>query len=231
MTAIAIFVKTPGLSPLKTRLAESIGQTRATSLYQSCAATVAEAASFAAVGRVYWATAESPREARATWQGFPHIAQGEGGLGERMHRVLGELVDRHGSGLLLGADAPQLEPAVLKRASEWLARGARTRTIGPARDGGFWTFGANHVPARELWTQVSYSRPDTLEAFRDALGMDAEWLELPMLNDLDTAEDLDRIANELQRLPEPLPAQSALLDQLIEAQGTNPKFAAERPEP
>ena len=35
-TAVAIFVKTPGLSPLKTRLAAGIGNTAAQEIYNHC---------------------------------------------------------------------------------------------------------------------------------------------------------------------------------------------------
>jgi glycosyltransferase A (GT-A) superfamily protein (DUF2064 family) len=44
MTALAIFVKTPGLSPVKTRLAEGIGQARAEAFYRLAVDAVAEVA-------------------------------------------------------------------------------------------------------------------------------------------------------------------------------------------
>jgi len=231
MTAIAIFVKTPGLSPLKTRLAQSIGQENATRIYRSCAAAVAEAASRAEVGPVYWATAEPPEQVDGRWQGLPLVGQGEGGLGERMHHIMAELVARHGSGLLLGADAPQLDPAVLRQADAWLAREVPSRIVGPARDGGFWTFGANHVPTLERWTSISYSRPDTLMFFRNSIGGDAEWLELPMLSDLDTAGDMARVAAELEQLPHPLPRQRELMAMLARQrmQDENPRRPGSHP--
>ncbi len=217
MTAIAIFVKTPGVSAVKTRLAASIGAERATALYRRCAGAVADTARKAAVGRVYWATAESIEQVGEQWSELPLLEQGSGGLGERMHRVMDELVRRHGSGLLLGADAPQLDPAVLRRADEWLARDVPSRVIGPASDGGFWTVGADHVPEQYRWTQVSYSRPDTLVYFRNSIGNDTEWLDLPMLTDLDTADDMARVAAELAQLPHPLPRQYELMDLLGES--------------
>lgn len=214
MSAIAIFVKTPGFSPVKTRLAEGAGKARAISIYRGCAAAVAEAASHAAVGPVYWATAEPPAQVREHWSGLSAIGQGRGSLGERMHHVLAELVGRHGSGLLLGADAPQINPVVLRQAGEWLGRGTPSRIVGPASDGGFWTFGANHVPDRARWIHVPYSRPDTLMLFRNALGTDADWLELPMLTDLDTADDMARVVAELAAIPHPLPRQTELMNML-----------------
>jgi rSAM/selenodomain-associated transferase 1 len=214
LTAIAIFVKTPGLSAVKTRLAATIGPARAAALYQHCAAAVAEAATGAAVGAVYWATAEPIDRIDEQWPDLPLLEQGSGGLGARMHRVLDQLVQRHGSGLLLGADAPQLDPAILRRAARWLQREVTSSVIGPAADGGFWTFGANHLPDLSCWTRVPYSHPDTLLQFRHAIGDESEWLELPTLTDLDTAEDMARVAGELAALPHPLPRQRDLMAQL-----------------
>lgn len=229
MTAVAIFVKTPGLSPVKTRLAETVGSEFATALYLASAASVVEAAREAAIGPVYWASAEPGSLAEKHWTDLPLVEQGEGGLGARMHRVLDVLVDRHGSALLLGADAPQLDPALLRRAEAWLASEFRARVVGPARDGGFWTFGANHAIELKRWTGVTYSRPDTLMHFRSSVGADAEWLELPILSDLDTIEDLERVAGELRGLPDPLPAQRALIDRLAESKALEP--AIRDPEP
>lgn len=211
MSAIAIFVKTPGISPVKTRLARSIGEQRAIDLYRQCAAAVLEVAGQARIGPVYWAVAEPEAEAECRWHGAECIAQGPGGLGERMHHVLLELVNRHGSGLLLGADAPQLTAGQLDTAGRWLDNPHPRRVVGPTRDGGFWTFGANHVPPPEPWTLVRYSRPDTLEQFRKSIGNDAEWLELPMLTDLDTAEDISCVAAELQAVPNPLASQTKIM--------------------
>lgn len=218
MTAIAIFVKTPGRSPLKTRLAATIGRQAAANLYLQCAQATAEAACRADIGPVYWATAEAIEAIDDHWPHLPLLAQGDGGLGERMHHVLSELIRRHGSGLLLGADAPQIDPAVLRRAAGWLQRDAASSVLGPARDGGFWTFGANLVPDLFRWTRVPYSRPDTLREFRKSIGDDAEWMELPSLTDLDTAQDIVQVAKELTTLPDPLPRQNELLASLNESQ-------------
>lgn len=211
MTAIAIFVKTPERSPLKTRLAATVGAGLATRLYTHCAAAVAEAALEAASGAVYWATAEPIRDVAGRWPDLPLLEQGNGSLGERMHHVLDQLVRRHGSGLLLGADAPQIDPTILNRAADWLQRKSASGAIGPAADGGFWTFGANHLPGLFRWTRVSYSHPDTLREFRKSLGNATKWLELPTLTDLDTANDMAQVAKELSALPHPLPRQNELM--------------------
>lgn len=213
MSAIAIFVKTPGRSPIKTRLARTIGPGRAEALYRRCAAAVAEVAGIAAE-HVYWALAEHPGDVASEWPGLAHLEQGQGSLGERMHRVFSDLVSRHGSGLLLGADTPQIDPAELIRAAAWLDTERPRHVIGPARDGGFWMIGGNQVTAMEKWIRVHYSRTDTLFEFRRSLGTESEWLELSKLTDLDTEADVPQVAAELRKLREPLQSQRALLEAL-----------------
>lgn len=214
MTAIAIFVKTPGVSAVKTRLAGTIGAQRACALYRRCAAAVAEAAVQADIGAVYWATAEPIARVGGRWPDLPVLEQGGGGLGDRMHRILSELVRSHGSGLLLGADAPQINPGALRNAAAWLGRELPSSAVGPARDGGFWTFGANRISPLRRWTRVEYSRFDTLKAFRESIGDDTDWLDLPMLTDLDTEDDMTRVAAELAALPARLPRQARLMELL-----------------
>ncbi len=216
MTAIAIFVKTPGLSPVKTRLAASIGEEDAIEIYQQCAAAVLSAARVADIGPVYLALAESASVAVDYWQEAERtIQQGSGNLGQRMAHVMSILVDRHGSGLLLGADAPQLDSAQLQRAARWLESERPRCAIGPARDGGFWTVGSNHKVPLERWTRVAYSRPDTLEQFVQSLGNETEWLQLRTLTDLDTVTDLAPLSKELQRLRHPLPTQQSILKAIL----------------
>lgn len=211
MTAIAIFVKTPGLSPVKTRLAACSGQAWAEAWHIRAARAVAETARAAQVGPVYWAVAESAASAGSHWPDLPLLEQGHGGLGERMGSILEWLVTHHGSGLLLGADAPQFQPAWLERAHDWLAAPDARLCLGPARDGGFWTFGANRVPERERWNTVHYSQASTCKEFRQTMQDLGEWLTLPALSDLDQFDDLAVMISELKALERPQPGQSALL--------------------
>lgn len=209
MSGLAIFVKTPGRSPVKTRLAAVCGQAWAEDWYRRAATAVAEAVTRAGVAG-YWAVAEP--DAEAEWPGLPVVPQGEGGLGERMARVHATLIARHGSGLLLGADAPQVSPLVLREAAAWLGTPAARLVLGPSHDGGFWLFGGNVAPPGAVWTEVRYSAPETARELRAALDPYGVWRVLPTLTDADRADDLPYVLAELLALPDPLPAQRALAD-------------------
>jgi len=209
VSGVAIFVKTPGHSPVKTRLAADRGQAWTEAWYRRAAAAVAAVAR-ATIATSYWAVAEPEAIATGAWPDLPAIAQGDGGLGSRMARVHAALVGRHGGGVLLGADAPQITVDLLVEALDWLASPSPRLVLGPSRDGGFWLFGANVAPPEGVWTSVPYSIATTATDFRAALAPYGAWHTLATLTDADHGPDLDLVLNELRALPAPLPEQRAL---------------------
>jgi glycosyltransferase A (GT-A) superfamily protein (DUF2064 family) len=213
--AVAIFVKTPGRSPVKTRLAATVGVDRAEAWYVRAAAAIADVVSAAAASieaNVYWAVAEPEAIANPIWSRFAQLLQGEGTLGVRMGRVHAELVRRHGHAALVGADAPQLAVDDVVAALRWCAHVGPRQAIGPARDGGFWLYAGNRVAPIVRWESVAYSRSDTATAFRAAFHAEGEWLELPTLTDVDGAADLGAMRRELAARAGVLPAQRTLAD-------------------
>jgi uncharacterized protein len=220
--ALAIFVKTPGHSPVKSRLAVDCGVRYAEQWYRRAAAAVAAVAQQAQARfgvHAYWAVAEPAALDADCWAGLPSITQGEGGLGERMAHVQAQLVARHGHGVLLGADAPQLSLTPLGEALQWLDAPQPRLALGPAADGGFWLFGANRAPPLAAWTSVRYSSSDTARALRESLDSYGRWRTLATLADADHRADLRAVLDALQALPEPLPEQRALADWMREQEG------------
>jgi hypothetical protein len=205
---IAVFVKTPGRSPVKTRLAQHVGPERAAECHVRCAEAVREALAAAPSLVPYWAVAE--HGALDAWQGFEVLAQGDGSLGARMARVHAALRARHGAALLVGADAPQLDSAELEQAAEWLVAPESRLVLGRARDGGFWLFGANRALPESDWIRVAYSEADTARAFEQAMSRHGRWLHLSERTDLDRGSDIAAVARELEALPAPTPSQRVL---------------------
>ena len=219
--ALAIFVKTPGFSPIKTRLARTLGDAAAIEFHRRACAAVAAVAQTAILAGLpllaYWAVAERAALECAEWSGLPRLWQGAGDLGERLDAVHTELQSRHGTSLLIGADAPQLSVALLAQALAALGNPATPFVLGPAADGGFWLFGSRAPVPAHLWHSIRYSQPHTaveLDAALTALGGIAY---LPVLADVDTAADLITLRAALAALAEPLPQQRSLaiwLDEL-----------------
>lgn len=208
-TALAIFVKTPGLSPIKTRLAASIG-TKQAEQFHALAANAVAAVARAAMPMVepYWAVAESEALNHLRWDSLPTISQGAGGLGQRLDTVCSALQANHGRVLLVGADCPQLTVDLLHRAVR--ALDAAPVVIGRANDGGFWLFGTRVPVPASVWHKPSYSSVETADQLVAALRPLGALASLPMLTDVDRVEDLTALAEALHALPAPLPEQQGL---------------------
>ncbi|MEZ5463433.1 DUF2064 domain-containing protein [Dokdonella sp.] len=211
--AIAIFVKTPGHSPVKSRLWPDIGRDQAERLHLASATAVASVVARACTESAlvgYWATAEAAAGVAADWPGLEHVEQGEGSLGLRMATVYSRLLARHAAAILIGADAPQLESAQLSQAADWLRSAPDRLVIGRANDGGFWLFGGNRELPHANWTGVEYSRADTATGFVHAMKDCGDWLELATLRDIDVAADIAPVRAQLHALEQPTPEQIRL---------------------
>lgn len=215
---VAIFVKTPGLSPVKTRLAAGIGTAAAERWHRLAADAVAEVVEPLAGLSAYWAVAEDLDRAGGAWPGLALLAQGEGDLGPRMGRVHAALLERHDFALLLGADTPQLDPAYLVEAMDWLGAAVPRLVMGPARDGGFWLLGGNRNPHPSDWIQSPCGRDDTARGFLAAMRAHGAWLHLPPLTDVDEAADFDAMLAEFERLARPRPKQLRMAEWTREVQ-------------
>jgi glycosyltransferase A (GT-A) superfamily protein (DUF2064 family) len=218
---LAIFVKTPGQSPVKTRLARHIGRLKAEAFHLAAAeavASVAVRAGHAAGFRSHWAVAEPEAMGGNAWKDLPCLWQGPGTLGDRMDTVYRQLRLSGGYAILVGADAPQLRGDTLVRAARWLDDEAPRLVIGRARDGGFWLFGGNVALPPEAWLQPAYSQSTTAHEFTRAMSPYGQWLELDLLSDVDQVEDLPVACRELQALAAPTLEQHRLLDWLQDSQ-------------
>ena len=205
-TGLALFVKTPGLSPIKTRLAAGIGERHALALYRRCLRSVEDSVQRACRRypqlRPYYAVAESSALDHSRWSGWPRLSQGEGDLGERLASVHRQLARRHPQTLLLGADLPGLQPRHLGAALSALAR--QPMAIGPGLDGGYYLFASGVDLPDSVFTQVRYSHSDTLRQFRALLAEHGEVADLEPLGDLDSQSDITGLIAQMpQRASRP----------------------------
>jgi len=117
---IAVFVKTPGLSPVKVRLAAKLGRKTAEAFHlaaaQSVSSVVQELSNLTDI-QSYYAVAEQAALNHSYWQDLPCLWQGEGGLGDRMAHIYQTLLAEHDFVILVGADIPQMTTAELLIAS------------------------------------------------------------------------------------------------------------------
>lgn len=211
--AIAVFAKTPGLSPIKTRLAASIGKEQAEEFYHLCLAVVEDVLDIAA-SRIkspltpFWAVAEQHGLEHSAWRNMDRLWTGEGGLGERLHHVYSTLRQNHDTVLLIGTDCPQLCVRHIEKAMAWLEKHTGC-VIGPAEDGGFYLFGSNVDIAPEIWKETPYSVENTRAVLTQKLSAQFDIHSLNELSDVDVIEDLRALLKH--RAAMMLPSQRKLI--------------------
>ena len=212
MAAFAVMVKTPGFSPVKTRLAEGLGVERAGKIYRQCLACLGKIIQeLQGDDSVFacWAVAEESALESPLWAQFPRVHQQGLGLGERMASVIGELRPAHGRVALVGADSPQLSAHIVRHAFSLLAdetAGADV-VLGPSVDGGFYLIAMRVELPLALWNAVEYSQNDTLAQFVKQCRVQAPQVvidtqTLPILCDLDQEDDLEPMSQALKNKAE-----------------------------
>lgn len=205
--AIATFVKTPGLSQVKTRLAESIGSDQAEEFFLLSVSAIEEVIKQAAEqskGRLtpFWAVAEGRAVDNQLWSGFKSIHTGRGGLGHRLDNIYSALIKDYDFVILLGADSPQITPELIISVIDCFKKGDDF-VIGPAEDGGFYLFAGKAPIDSEFWTRVKYSQDDTLHNLQKKLPEDSSVAYLRKLVDVDTLENLNRLYYQIDAMSLP----------------------------
>lgn len=212
--AIAILVKTPGLSPVKTRLEAGVGQQNAEAFHLASSravASVIKSLSDQENVESYYAVAEESALNHPSWQDMPCLWQGEGCLGERMASIYQTLLLDHDYVILVGADIPQMTAKQLLKATDWLPHIEQARfAFAPSDDGGFWLMGGNCDIPLEVWTDVIYSQVETGSQFLNKIKQFGDIKVLDSLNDVDEVNDLIQLQSDLNHLAFPTKAQKEL---------------------
>lgn len=191
-TAIATFAKTPSLSPVKTRLAKTIGTDLALKFYLLSLSAVK-----GIVNKVdaqpYWAIAEKDGIKNPLWADYKALYTEEGCLGLRQHYIYEKLLSEHDRVILIGSDTPQISKNLLDDAI--IALDTNDFVIGPASDGGYYLFGGRLSLPAKTWTSVPWSSHLTRERLEALLPTKAH--HLPTLTDVDTQQDLHLVTKEM----------------------------------
>ena len=189
---IIIFVKAPRPGFVKTRLAATIGNEAACAAY--CQLTENVLAHLAPLPHLEIRFTPDDAEKEITqWlsDGWTTRPQGEGDLGERMHRAF---IEAKGPAIIIGSDCPQVELSDLRTAAKTLQ--AHDAVIGPATDGGYWLIGLN-APCPALFEGIEWSTGGVLQstlAKADEAGLSVQLLR--ELGDVDTGADWERFMNK-----------------------------------
>jgi rSAM/selenodomain-associated transferase 1 len=213
--ALIIFAKAPVAGQAKTRMIPALGAQGSTGLAQQLLLHAVQQAA-----QVPWDTLElcvSPdtthpafalaqdlvQKSTATPQSPLTLSpQGDGELGQRMHRALVRGLSRHAAVLLMGTDAPGLTAQVLEQAAQSLQ--THDAVFVPAHDGGYALVGLRR-PAPELFEDMVWSTASVMAETRiRAHQAGLHWCELAPVHDMDEP-------TYLHHLPPDWPSRSDLL--------------------
>jgi uncharacterized protein len=200
-TVVVVFAKAPRPGGVKTRLCPPLSATAAAQLYRCFVLDILDRVR--AVNGITPAVAYAPRRGRRFFAAVrPRmllIPQAGADLGARMAGVFERLFARGFEAVvLIGADSPTLPPAYLRRAIRAVRRSDVDGVIGPSEDGGYYLIGLRR-PCPELFDGIAWSTGRVLaQTLARARRAGRRLRALPTWYDVDTVEDLRRLAAELR---------------------------------
>lgn len=196
--AIAIFVKTPGISPLKTRLAASIGKEKAEDFYRLSLQAITSTLKKVDI-TPYFAVGEIEGLNDTLWNDFDKLHTGDGNLGDRQNHVYKTLLKKYDAVILIGADAPQLSQSLINEAISELQ--SHDFVIGPAHDGGYYLLAGRKAIGSHVWADTPWSHDNTREILVSKLisKADRQVHQLKALTDVDVQSDLDLMLSEMPK--------------------------------
>jgi rSAM/selenodomain-associated transferase 1 len=211
---LVIMAKAPRPGTVKTRLAPRLPLQAVTAFYRCLLGdTLALARSLSGIEIAIMCPASDVSElAGLAGQRIRVVAQKGEGLAAGLTSVFAHFAEgRPRLVIAFNSDSPHLPPSVLEEAFETLA--AHDMVVGPAHDGGYYLIGAK-ASHPTLFTGDGIGTSGALERLLTR----ARVLELSVgfadsFYDIDVADDLIRLAAELQRAPARAPRTAVWLKQ------------------
>ncbi len=192
---LVIMARVPRLGTGKRRLARELGMLAAWRFQRRMLARVLRRLARDPRWTTWFAVTPDAAAHRAAHWAAPArvIAQGAGGLGPKMARLLCERPP--GPVVIVGSDIPDLDAGHVARA--FRALGRHDWVFGPAADGGYWLVGARR--RRAPWRTFDAVRWSSAHALGDTLAnlKGARVAFLEALHDVDTGADFDNFSKKL----------------------------------
>jgi uncharacterized protein len=206
---LVIMAKAPKPGMVKTRLTESLSPSAVTELYRRLLEdTLALAKSLAGVDvAVMCPEPDQDELARLLGDTAKVVAQKGGGLAAGLTSVFRHFAAHGRHAIAFNSDSPHLAPSVLESAFGILA--THDVVVGPTHDGGYYLVGAKapHPSLFEGDGMSTKSALDKLLARTNALELSTGFTE--PFYDIDVANDLILLRQELRLAPEKAPRTAA----------------------
>lgn len=189
---LALLIKSPRPSYVKTRLASTVGPALAVAIYRQMVEKQIRAIPAGWTAHIHFSPAEDESNMKdwlspLTRPYMTFHAQPKGDLGDRIIAAFAHAFNQEESSVIVaGGDCPALDEAVLRQAAR--ALDTHDAVLGPTIDGGYYLLGLRS-PHPELFTDIPWSTPEVLEETRRRLHeAQLSTHELPPLEDVDDAK-------------------------------------------
>lgn len=188
-TALILFVRNPILGKVKTRLAKTIGDEKALEVYRLLLSKTHNITCVLSCAKFVYYADEVAQSDLWSKGNFIKKAQCGNDLGERMYNAFADLkLTGFHRILIIGSDCYELTNEILQEAFEQLK--SHDAVIGPAYDGGYYLLGMKKLmpgPFKNKNWGTNTVCSDTIDDF---VAVNASYVLMPVLNDVDEKEDL-----------------------------------------
>jgi len=187
---LLLFVRSPELGKVKTRLAEAVGPEVALEIYIHLLQHTHQVTEKLNADKAVYFADNTIDDDLWPKQIYQHHVQTDGNLGQKMLAAFEDaFVAGYSSVVIIGSDCKQLTQEIIEQAFDALQ--THDVVVGPALDGGYYLLGMRKLYP-ELFQNKSWS---TAEVFAQTI-FDLERLHLshkllPELSDVDHIEDVD----------------------------------------
>ncbi len=187
------------MGQVKTRLAETIGDRQAFKIYQKLLALTRFVADQLSCHRQLWYSQFIEEDDDWEASNYEKKLQQGTDLGERMKYAFAEaFAGGFERAVIIGSDCAELQPKHIRQAFTALEH--HDIAIGPSQDGGYYLLGMNAFHP-QLFAEIDWS---TASVYKDTINrieaLNLSYQNLPMLNDIDTEEDLRESGKRLQEI-------------------------------
>ena len=195
MTTLIIFIKNPKLGKVKTRLAVTVGDEKALSIYKKLLDFTQKLAISLPCERLLFYSDEI--ETNDNWSDifFQKNKQHGNDLGERMKNAFQKTLLTSKKAVIIGSDCAELTKEILENAFDALEK--NDFVIGPAEDGGYYLIGMNYFEP-SVFENINWSTEEVLPKTLEKIAhLERKVALLPTLSDTDNEEDWKKIAHLL----------------------------------
>lgn len=197
-TSLIVFARYPEKGKVKTRLSKDTSDIFAARFYKECAdKVITSIKKLRSFNKYIFNSEAGEKEKVRKWigTGFFYVSQKGENLGSRMLNAF-ELVFSHYAekAIIIGTDIPDLNSDIILQADMLLDNS--DIVIGPSNDGGYYLLGLKK-PQRELFENIEWSSDSVLNStLKAANKLELKIVQLPVLRDIDTKQDLENWLND-----------------------------------